>query len=125
MEWGVIMVESEILTSEEVAKLLRVSERTVCEWAQQGQIPSGKIGNVWRFPRAGIEAWLEEKLGGKGGGVVAPLRPSSIAALVRPERTLILGARSKEEVLNRMLANLGEAQGGAGSGGVGGGDVSA
>lgn len=103
------MAESEIMTSEEVAKLLRVSERTVCEWAQQGQIPSGKIGNVWRFPRAGVEAWLEGKLGNQGSRTVSS-RPTSIAKLVRAERTLILDAGGKAEVLNQMLENLGEAR---------------
>ena len=39
----------EILTIEEVAKYLRVSDRTVYDWAQKGEIPAGKIGTVWRF----------------------------------------------------------------------------
>lgn len=101
--------ESEILTSEEVAKLLRVSERTVCEWAQQGQIPSGKIGNVWRFPRSGVEAWLAEKLGGKTHPS-SETRPTAIARLVRPDHMLILDASDKAGVLNQMVENLQQAR---------------
>jgi len=44
-------VKDDILTIEEVAKYLRVSERTVYDWAQKGEIPSGKIGTVWRFKK--------------------------------------------------------------------------
>ena len=45
----------EILTIEEVAKYLRVSDRTVYDWAQKGEIPAGKIGTVWRFKKSEIE----------------------------------------------------------------------
>ena len=37
-------MEDDILTIEEVAKYLRVSDRTVYDWAQKGEIPAGKIG---------------------------------------------------------------------------------
>ncbi|MDR0513057.1 MAG: helix-turn-helix domain-containing protein, partial [Treponema sp.] len=49
------MTENDILTIDEVAKYLRVSERTVYDWAQKGEIPAGKIGTVWRFKRADLE----------------------------------------------------------------------
>ena len=52
----------DILTIEEVAKYLRVSERTVYDWAQKGEIPAGKIGTVWRFKKSEIENWVNEKL---------------------------------------------------------------
>ena len=50
----------DILTIEEVAKYLRVSERTVYDWAQKGEIPSGKIGTVWRFKKSEIEKWVND-----------------------------------------------------------------
>ena len=52
----------EILTIEEVAKYLRVSDRTVYDWAQKGEIPAGKIGTVWRFKKSEVERWVNEKL---------------------------------------------------------------
>lgn len=53
--------ESETLMSlSEVAEFLQVAERTVYLWAQAGQIPSFKLGNLWRFKRADLEAWFEE-----------------------------------------------------------------
>ncbi len=53
---------SEIMTIEEVAEYLRVSERTVYEWAKKGEIPSGKIGSIWRFKRDDVVAWVDKQL---------------------------------------------------------------
>ena len=57
-----IEIDTSFLTIEEVAKYLRVSERTVYDWAQKGEIPSGKIGTVWRFKKSEIEKWVNERL---------------------------------------------------------------
>ncbi len=59
-------MEDDILTIEEVAKYLRVSERTVYDWAQKGEIPSGKIGTVWRFKKSEIESALKNGIKAKG-----------------------------------------------------------
>ena len=53
----------EIMTIEEVAEYLRVSERTVYDWAQKGQLPGGKLGTTWRFKRTDIEHWVSSRLG--------------------------------------------------------------
>ncbi len=55
-------MEEDILTIEEVAKYLRVSDRTVYDWAQKGEIPAGKIGTVWRFKKTEVENWVNAKL---------------------------------------------------------------
>ena len=52
----------DILTIEEVAKYLRVSDRTVYDWAQKGEIPAGKIGTVWRFKKSEVENWVNARL---------------------------------------------------------------
>ena len=52
----------DILTIEEVEKYLRVSDRTVYDWAQKGEIPAGKIGTVWRFKKSEVENWVNAKL---------------------------------------------------------------
>ena len=52
----------EIMTIEDVAKYLRVSERTVYDWAQKGILPGGKIGTTWRFKSADIQKWVNDKL---------------------------------------------------------------
>jgi excisionase family DNA binding protein len=40
------------LTTEDVARLLNISPRTVCLWAELGKLPAVKIGKLWRFPAA-------------------------------------------------------------------------
>ncbi len=49
-----------LLTLTDVAEYLQVAERTVYLWAQKSQIPSFKLGNVWRFKKSDLETWIEE-----------------------------------------------------------------
>jgi excisionase family DNA binding protein len=55
------MSEDRFLTLQEVADLLKIKERTIYQWAQQGKIPGFKLGNAWRFDRDDIEVWIEEQ----------------------------------------------------------------
>jgi excisionase family DNA binding protein len=50
-----------ILTLKEVAAYLKLAERTVYLYAQNGKIPGIKIGSAWRFRRVEIDAWLDEQ----------------------------------------------------------------
>ena len=50
----------DILTIEEVAKYLRVSDRTVYDWAQKGEIPAGKIEAGESIEAAAIREAKEE-----------------------------------------------------------------
>lgn len=50
-----------LMTLKDVAAYLQVAERTVYLWAQKGDIPSFKLGNVWRFKHDDLDAWFEEK----------------------------------------------------------------
>ncbi len=52
------MLEGEILTVPEVARLLRVPKSTVYKLARLGQLPASKIGKHWRFVRRDLEAWV-------------------------------------------------------------------
>jgi PTS system nitrogen regulatory IIA component len=101
------MIEDDILTIEEVAKHLRVSERTVCEWAQRGEIPAGKIGTAWRFKKSGVEQWINERLSAnRVSGGPAPLR---FETLISPDRILFLDYASKRDVLSALADNLAQA----------------
>ena len=48
----------EIMTVEEIAKYLRVTERTIYRLLRRGSIPATKVGRQWRFNRAYIDEWL-------------------------------------------------------------------
>jgi excisionase family DNA binding protein len=43
-----------LLTTSEVASLLRVSSRTVRLWAESLQLPGIKVGKRWRFRKTDI-----------------------------------------------------------------------
>lgn len=51
----------EILTLPDVARLLRVAEKTVYTLAQNGGLPAFKVGGQWRFKRLDIDRWIEER----------------------------------------------------------------
>lgn len=98
------MVEDAILTIEEVAKYLRVSERTVYDWAQKGEIPSGKIGTVWRFKKSDIEQWVNDRL--SPGRIDPRLSPVRIKEVLSPERVLFLNYPVKRDALLALAENL-------------------
>jgi PTS system nitrogen regulatory IIA component len=100
-------MDDDILTIEEVARYLRVSERTVYDWAQKGEIPSGKIGTVWRFKKSEIERWVNERLSSN--------RPASVFSVVQiqnilsPDRILFLNFSKKRDALVALAENLASA----------------
>lgn len=49
---------AEVLTLEQAAELLQVSEQAVSELANDGKLPGRKIGDAWRFSRAALVEWL-------------------------------------------------------------------
>ena len=54
-------MDAKILILPEVAKLLRLSEKTTYRLAAEGQLPGFKVGGSWRFRRSDIDVWIEEK----------------------------------------------------------------
>jgi PTS system nitrogen regulatory IIA component len=99
----------EIMTIEEVATYLRVSERTVYDWAQKGQLPGGKLGTTWRFKRSDIEGWVNRRIGN------SPLTPPSVSnpgmavlgQILSLERVVFFDTSSKEVALKTLCAALG------------------
>lgn len=98
------MKETEIMTIEEVARLLRVSERTVYEWAQKGEIPAGKLGSSWRFKRAEVERWVDDRLGRKP--IQHPPYPVRISEILRPERIILTDAGDKAAALESLIGAM-------------------
>lgn len=48
----------ELLTTAEVADLLRVTRQTLTRWRKDGKLPAVKIGRLVRFKRSDVEALL-------------------------------------------------------------------
>jgi PTS system nitrogen regulatory IIA component len=95
----------EIMTIEEVASYLRVSERTVYEWAQKGDLPGGKIGTTWRFKSADIEKWVNDRLKGQGAAV----DEHAVSSVLTPERVFLLPEGNKAGVLGQLIDSLSRA----------------
>jgi len=57
------------LSTAAVARWLGISPRTVCFWAECGEIPALKVGRQWRFREEELQRWLtttqERLIGGR------------------------------------------------------------
>ncbi len=95
----VLMVD-DILTIEEVAKYLRVSDRTVYDWAQKGEIPAGKIGTVWRFKQSEVENWVNARLSSDS----SPRNDIDVQVknILSPDRVVFISHRSKHDALVQL-----------------------
>lgn len=90
-------MEDDILTIEEVAKYLRVSDRTVYDWAQKGEIPAGKIGTVWRFKKSEVEKWVNERL--SSGSSRKTDIVIQVKNILSPDRVVFIDQSSKHDAL--------------------------
>lgn len=100
-------MEDDILTIEEVAKYLRVSDRTVYDWAQKGEIPAGKIGTVWRFKKSEVENWVNAKL---SSDLSKPVdTPIQLRNILSPDRVVFLNHTSKHDALIELADVLASA----------------
>jgi nitrogen PTS system EIIA component len=102
------MDDHDILTIDEVAQYLRVSERTVYDWANKGSIPCGKLGTTWRFKREEVEKWVDEKLTGN----MQSNSPQNVTIedVLAPSRILITDADTKAEMLEELAGVLAESE---------------
>lgn len=50
---------ADLLTLQEVADYLRVTEKTIYRLLERGSIPALKVGHQWRFERALVDEWLQ------------------------------------------------------------------
>ncbi|MDR0599013.1 MAG: PTS sugar transporter subunit IIA [Treponema sp.] len=98
------MADEEILTIDEVAKYLRVSERTIYDWAQKGDIPAGKIGTVWRFRKAEVEEWVNNRLSRHHAH--STYSAVQVESIVSPDRVLFLQYETKRDALMALAGNL-------------------
>jgi len=97
--------QDEILTIREVAKYLKMNERSIYKLAHQGVIPTVKIGNQWRFRKNLIDAWLESSMASAAMNSLSGGNAQDIFvhSLLKPEGiSTNLSARRKDEVLEEL-----------------------
>ncbi len=98
----------EIMTIEEVAAYIRVSERTVYDWAQKGELPGGKLGTTWRFKRDDIERWVSDRLSKSERKNHTTAKSNTESFVLTSERVILMDSSLKKEVLTRLVDVLSE-----------------
>jgi excisionase family DNA binding protein len=84
---------SELLTTEDAAEYLRMSERKLYELVANGAVPCSKVTGRWLFPKAALDRWISSGLG-------------TPAALAQAQRPPILGG-SQDPLLEWALRESG------------------
>ena len=64
---------ADLLTTDEAATYLRLSERKLYELVAQGAVPCTKVTGRWLFPRAALDRWVT-------AGLITPAALSHVAA---------------------------------------------
>lgn len=82
--------KNEILTIDELSRLLKIPKHTLYKLVQEGRIPAIKVGRHWRFQRGHIERLFEAK------GFIPPLK-----ILVVDDEVSVL------ELLSRIFKRMG------------------
>lgn len=52
---------STVFTIDELAEYLKISKSTLYKLAQEGSIPSQKVGKHWRFHKDAVDEWLRQR----------------------------------------------------------------
>jgi excisionase family DNA binding protein len=58
---GAKMINSGLMTIEELADYLKVTRRTIYDWLKNNKIPALKLVGQWRFKKDKIDAWLDQQ----------------------------------------------------------------
>jgi len=56
------------LSIKELAKYLNVTERTIYNLLERGELPGFKVGANWRFRKEDIDKWIEQNMKNKTKG---------------------------------------------------------
>jgi excisionase family DNA binding protein len=51
----------QVMTIEEMCSYLRIPKSSLYKLAQEGKIPCQKVGRHWRFRKASIDIWLDDR----------------------------------------------------------------
>ncbi len=55
------MINSGLMTIEDLASYLKVTRRTIYDWLKHKKVPAVKVVGQWRFQRNKIDAWLQKQ----------------------------------------------------------------
>src|SRR5438874_8032904 len=66
---------AELLTTDEAASYLRLSERKLYELVANGAVPCTKVTGKWLFPKTALDRWLSAGLPESAVAALAPAPP--------------------------------------------------
>ncbi|MDA1043898.1 MAG: PTS sugar transporter subunit IIA [Verrucomicrobia bacterium] len=101
-----------IMTLQEIAGYLKVSEKTILRMVQAGELPGVKVSNQWRFVRGVVDDWLGQRMfAAPKKSFLGMLNTAPhiipITRLVSPPRIILdLAPGSKEAILKQLVATL-------------------
>ncbi|MEE8471265.1 MAG: helix-turn-helix domain-containing protein [Dehalococcoidia bacterium] len=55
-------MESELLSVEDITRILRISKGTAQRWCRDRRLPAAKIGKEYRIRKEDLDRWYEGKL---------------------------------------------------------------
>lgn len=61
------------LTAADVATMLQVHMETVLRWARTGELAGSKLGKLWRFRRADVDAFMQRQQPAQAEALSIPL----------------------------------------------------
>ena len=103
----------EILTVEEAAAYLKLPVSTIYRLAERRQLPAHKVGRQWRFSRAAIDQWLQERSSMPAASILvvddeAPIRDLLSQALGGHNRRILTAQNGLEalDVLESSKVDL-------------------
>ncbi len=74
---------AELMTLQEVADYLRVTEKTIYRLLGRGSIPATRVGHQWRFNKVSIDGWLQQSSVGTGASILVVDDEATIRALFK------------------------------------------
>ncbi|MCX5995298.1 MAG: helix-turn-helix domain-containing protein [Chloroflexi bacterium] len=55
-------METELLSVDDITKILRISKGTAQRWCRDRRLPAAKIGKAYRIRKEDLDKWYEGKL---------------------------------------------------------------
>lgn len=101
-------MEKKMMTLADVSNYLQLSEKTILKMAKNGEIPSAKIANQWRFSPSMIEDWITARMNVVPQNDLSRLIERemdyvSLSRLIEPESIIMnMKSRSRNEVLREL-----------------------
>ncbi len=96
----------ELMTIQEVAAYLKMSQQTIYRMARQGKIPALKVRNRWRFRRNDIESWLTLENNSSRGQILIvnddPAIADSFARALESENCRLVSAPTGQMAIQKV-----------------------